>query len=172
MYKAYLEYINNLEKTFLFDGWLQLRHESDTKKWDDINYYWIWNGAFYKYYENINKSDIPIAQDAFGDQFFIRDGKMIKLYSEDGEIENINLSFNEWIKKCLINPEARLNIDLKYKLVEWELLLAYPPFCTEEWSNAKITIVPYKEVIDFHIDFYNQIKQIPNKSKIQIKVID
>jgi hypothetical protein len=43
---------------------------------------------------------------------------MIKLYSEDGEIENINLSFNEWIKKCLINPEARLNIDLKYKLVE------------------------------------------------------
>ncbi len=53
----------------------------------------IWKGEakLYGIYSNVLEEDIPIAQDAFGDQFLYRNGSIIKLYGETGDLEDLNL---------------------------------------------------------------------------------
>ena len=74
---------------YLYNGGLQIRsHEAEDNFYNIDTFV---NGEFslHKLYPDIKVTDIPIAQDCFGDQLLIRDEKVIKLYAESGEIEDI-----------------------------------------------------------------------------------
>ena len=110
------------------------------------------------------------AQDGFGDQFFLRNNKVWKLYCETDKVESLNHGFSEWILEVNRNPEKKLGINLKWKIAPGKLLLAYSPFCTKDASKSKISQIDLDEVIDFHVEFASKMKNLKDGQKIKIKI--
>ena len=141
----------------LYSGGLQIRSEGAEEQILNINTFTSGDFALYELYSSIEPDDYPIAQDCFGDQFFIRKNKVIKLMAETGDIEEYNYSWEEFLNWVDKNPEDTLDIPENLDLKKGQLLFAYPPFCTEEGSNATIKPINGMEVIKFHADLATQI---------------
>ena len=160
------KFINSLSDLYMYNGGLQFRNIENIIK--------LMRGqkAFYMHYNEILKTDIPFAQDYFGDQFFLRGNDVIKLYAETGDIEEYELDINSWFAKVEQNPEEVLNIDLEWSIEKGKLFLAYPPFCFKESSNAKISKISEDEVIDFHIDLHKKVKGIGDGETLKIELVE
>jgi hypothetical protein len=156
-----LKFLKKLDSFFMFNGGLQFFST------DKIIKYWTGKSAFHKHYDEIRPTDVPFAQDYFGDQFLLREKGVIKLYAETGEIEKLNLTISDWYKDVCADPENKLNISFQYSVAKGELLFAYPPFCFKEGAPAKIKAVPEPELIQIHFDLYKKIKNLKDGEKIR-----
>lgn len=142
----------------LYSGGLQIRSHGAQERLLDINTFLDGELAFHKLYQEVRVGDFPIAQDCFGDQFFIRDDLVVKLDAETGDIEEFNCTWEQFLAWIAEDPIERLNIPEDLELKVGQLLFAYPPFCTVEGSNASIKAVDGVELINFHADFAKQIR--------------
>ena len=55
------------------------------------------------------ESDIPFAQDCFGDQFLIRDGRVVRLWSETGQVDPMEMTFHEFFSNAENDPMTFLS---------------------------------------------------------------
>src|SRR5690606_14715094 len=127
--------------------------------------------AFWKYYPDILDVDIPFAQDCMGDQFLFRGNRIIKLYTETGQIESYNYDFAQFleaIEKDPVNflgmyPLIQLEMDEK-SLEPGQLLQAFPPLSLQS-SAMDLTIkpVPIFEQLQYLRDFYRKNKREENE---------
>lgn len=145
---------------YLYSGGLQIRSEEASDPFYKITTFSGGELALHKLYSNVLATDIPIAQDCFGDQFLIRDDKVIKLYAESDDIEEYNCDWESFLKWIDDDPIDRLDLPEDLQLEKGKLLFAYPPFCTKEGENASIKPIDGKELILFHADFARQINNI------------
>jgi len=141
----------------LYSGGLQVRSNEANDPLLNIKTFVEGELAFHNLYPLIEKDDFPIAQDCFGDQFFIRDGLVIKLMAETGDINELNCTWDQFLKWVSEDPFERLDLSKDTNLEPGKLLFAYPPFCTEEGANAEIKVIDGIELIRFHADFAKQI---------------
>ena len=95
----------------------------------------------YKVYPALNPLDIPFAQDCLGDQYFIRLGTVWNLMSETGDIEDLELEFDEFIAECFRDPVAFLSLEPLVSFMDeggslkpGYLLKVDPPFIQESES--------------------------------------
>lgn len=175
--KNFYEKVNGL---IAFDGGLHIRGLVDTPDWHSLEYYWTGKGAFFCIYDEIKETDIPFAQDCLGDQFFIRGIRVFKLSTETGEIEDLEISFNEFIEKSIEDPVEFLMLQplLQFQsgnglLIPGQLLSAYPPFCTKESENGvDLKNIPVNDRLAFLAQFYNQIKNIEDNDSINIEIVN
>lgn len=157
---------------FLYSGGLQVRGIKSKHIQLSLHRYWHGDLALHRMYPKLNSTDIPFAQDCFGDQFFERNGIVFQLFAETGEIESIDMTPEEFLSWSSINPIEHLNLPSDLNLSDGKLLLAYPPFCTEEGNKPSISEINNDEVINFHAEFSKQISQIKNGDKIRIVIKD
>ena len=134
-----------------------------------------WNGvhSFSSLYSAVQSTDIPFAQDQVGDQYLIRNRKIIRLDAETGDIFKFSSSLDEFFNGIDLNIEDYLNVNLLKKLEPGQLLHAYPPFCVGE-ANKGVSLKPCsaESVILFLAEFAKQIKDIPDGGKIIIKLTE
>ena len=130
----------------------------------------MWDGtrAFHRRYAAINPSDVPFAEDAFGDQWLLRSGHVIRLSSETGDLAEPGLSFWEFlgsverdpIETLLLAPLMRFQVD-GGRLEPGQLLNAYPPFCTQEAAaGVHLKAVPAWEQLEFLAHMESVIEQL------------
>lgn len=160
-----------------YSGGVHIRGCVETPEWHSLRNYWIGNNAFYKTYDKIKKSDIPFAQDCYGNQFLYRKGSISKLYTETGDIEEIATSFNDFINEIIEEPDDYLWLyDFNNFLNEGgeikpgQLVSVYPPFCSEKSSSLSLTPISLEERLSFLANLYIQINNLPNGSKIKFTV--
>ncbi|HZO85002.1 MAG TPA: hypothetical protein VFC26_07305, partial [Verrucomicrobiae bacterium] len=165
--------LSQINGFILHDGALHVRGASLAPEWHSLRAAWRGKGSFTTLYPNVKPSDIPFAQDQFGDQFLIREGKILRLFAETGEIEPLAESLEDFLFRVEDDIETFLTVGFRDKLQPGELLLAYPPFCFQEsGANASLKPVPAGEVISFHADLARQIRDVPDGGQVQIKPID
>ena len=162
----------NVHGQYLYSGGLQVRGALSNDSQLSLHRYWHGEMAFHNMYRSVLDSDVPIAQDCFGDQYLDREGIVYFLSAETGDTEKLNMSPDEFIQWAAKDPIENLNLPEELNLEQGFLLHAYPPFCTKEGSNASVKAVPNDEVILFHADFANQIVEVEEGGQIEVKLVD
>ncbi|WP_235299725.1 hypothetical protein [Portibacter marinus] len=128
-------------------------------------------------YEDITMEDIPIAQDAFGDQYIYRNGSIYRLNLESGELENLNATLTQFLENIEMNGIEYLSLqqifelrELGVKLGLCEMMNVYPPFILSCEGKRSYKPIPSQEQIAFLKDFYNQIKNVKDGTVITIEL--
>lgn len=157
----------------LHEGALHVRGASLTPEWHSLRLAWRGEKAFFVLYDDVSSSDIPFAQDQVGDQFLLREGAVLRLAAETGEIEKVANSLQEFLDRSIEDIEKFLHVGLGHKMEPGQLLHAYPPFVFKE-SAASVSFepLPASEVILFHADLAKQIRDIPDGDEVEFRVVD
>lgn len=157
----------------LLEGALHVRGASLTPEWHSLRAAWKGANAFHTLYESVQPTDIPFAQDHVGDQFLLRDGHVVRLSAETGEIESLAGSLEDFFGRSSNDIEGFLNIGLERIMQPGQLFMAYPPFVFRE-SGADVSLkpLPASDVILFHADLARQIRDIPDGGQVEFKITD
>ncbi|WP_133645101.1 hypothetical protein [Zeaxanthinibacter enoshimensis] len=172
------DFFGQVNGIIAFNGGLHIRGCVNAPDWHSIKYYWTGEGALHKKYEELDEQDIPFGQDCLGDQFLLRNLTVHQLSGETGDLENLGLTFEQFISNAIEDPMNFLSLQPLQQflnqgghLTPGESLSVYPPFCTKESANGvSIKNVPTKERIDFLANFYQQLKDLGEGQQIQIKI--
>jgi len=156
----------------LHEGALHVRGASLTPEWHSLRAAWLGPNAFHRLYEKVKTSDIPFAQDQMGDQFLIRQGVILRLSGETGEIELLADSLDDFFAKVQNDIETFLTVGLSHRMQPGQLLHAFPPFCVRDPIPASLRAMDAAEVIRFHADLARQIRDIPDGGQIEFKPVD
>jgi len=154
----------------LHHGALHVRGASRTPDWHSLRSAWQGPCAIYRLYESVAVTDVPFAQDQLGDQLLLRDGRVIRLAAETGDLEPIAESLVDFFRHVGEDIEGFLNVGLHFTMQPGQLLLAAPPFVLAE-SGVAVSLKPIcaDEVIRFHADFARQIRDVPDGEKVVMK---
>jgi hypothetical protein len=146
--------------------------------WHSLRYVWLGDFALHRFFPSVNASDIPLAQDCFGDQFLLRDKDVVRLSGETGEIEELRMGWNEFLRRVDSEPLEFLQLQYLYRfrkeggvLLPGQLLSVYPPFVSADDGDRSIRAIPALERISWLADFSRQIANVPDGAQIKIKVV-
>ncbi|NLS94680.1 MAG: SMI1/KNR4 family protein [Planctomycetaceae bacterium] len=157
----------------ILQGALHVRGVCSEPEWHSLRHAWHGDKAFHKLYDAVTPDDIPFAQDCVGDQFLLRDGHVVRLLAETGEIEGVAVDLQEFFAKVDENPVDFPSSAPDHPLQPGQLLHAYPPFCVKASASAySLKACPAHKVILFHADFARQIAHVPEGGQIEIEVTD
>ena len=147
-----------------FHGGLHVRGACREPHWHSLREAWHGSSAYRFTYPTIDRDDIPFAQDCVGDQFFLRDDRVVRLYAETGEVVALGLDLRGFFSAVERNPIEFLGLQPLMRLQTeggtlepGQLLSVYPPFCTHEAvSGVSVRAVPAQERLSFLADFYRK----------------
>jgi len=166
--RAVLEESNGF---ILLHGALHVRGACAEPEWHSLRHAWRGAMAFHELYDTVTPDDIPFAQDCAGDQFLLRNGHVVRLLAETGEVESVAIDLQDFFAKVEEDPEEFLNSAPEHPLQPGQLLHAYPPFCMRSGGPGySLRPCSAREVIMFHADFAKQIAKVPDGGEIKIKV--
>jgi len=173
---SYQSLLNSINGFVAWNGGLHIRGLCNSPGWHSLWQVWKGPQAFHTLYENVKFTDIPFAQDALGDQYLIRDNQIFHLAAETGDLELKAEGFKQFLENVSKNPmEYLLLHPLQQFLKEGkdlapgELIMAYPPFCTQESAEGvSLKTVPAQELILFHADFARKLPKDGQKVRVEI----
>jgi hypothetical protein len=177
------EYCFFLQQTngcVLFNGGLYIRGAVESPEWHSLRNVWHGGLKLSRLFPAVEDSDVPFAQDCFGDQFLLRSGLVHRLHAEFGEVESLRMGFENFIDRAHENPIEFLSLQPLHgflsdggELKLGQLLNVNPPFVIRESANGvSLRAIPMVEQISFLADFSGQIADVPNGGRIEIKVIN
>jgi hypothetical protein len=149
-----------------FDGGMHIRGACHQPQWHSLRRAWRGEGAVHRLYASVEAADIPFAQDAVGDQWLLRDQRVVALHAETGELDDLDQDLDEFFAAVERDPVETLGLQplMQYRadgqtLAPGELLSVYPPFCTEQAADGvDLRAVPALERLNFLADFARQLQ--------------
>ena len=161
-------------------GGLHVRGVCETPAWHSIQHVWSGASALNKLYTTVGAKDVPFAQDCVGDQYLLRDGHVVRLLAETGELEDLRVGLFDFLKRATADPDDTLDLsplqqfeDTGERLQPGQLLHAYPPFCTaESEQGVSLRAIPALELIEWHADLARQIAGLDEGDAIRIDATD
>jgi hypothetical protein len=165
-HRAFLEETNGV---IAFAGGLHVRGICDSPEWHSLQAAWEGPEAYFRFYPEITADDVPFSQDAFGDQFLLRDGWVIRLSTEDAEISETGLRFDEFMAAACEDPVEFLALHLleEYRrdggtLEPGTLLGVTPPVCSEEaLHGVSLTKLSARDRFVYLANLAHMIRQLP-----------
>ncbi len=124
--------------------------------------------AFASLYDDVRRSDVPFAEDMLGDQFLLREGRVMRLVAETGVVEGKAESLRKFFEGVEEDIAGYLNLSLDQLIEPGMLLFAYPPFCLDTKDGYQLKACPSDQVIAFHADFARQIRSVGDCESVQI----
>lgn len=164
----------------LFGGALHVRGAVREPAWHALRAAWHGPDALATLYPAVAAADVPFAQDCVGDQFLLRDGAVVRLSAETGDVEPLGVSLFDFLQRACADPGEYLgahplmqHLEDGGELHPGMLLHAYPPFCTRQAAEG-VTLrpVPALELIRYHADLARQIAQVPDGGSFEMRVVD
>jgi len=143
-------------------GGLHIRGACEEPAWHSLARVWTGPRALHERYAAVRPGDVPFAQDAVGDQWLLRDERVIRLLAETGDVEDLGQSFGEFLRAPV--DTLRLQPLLQFNsqggtLSPGQLLSVYPPFCTEEAAGGvSLAAVPAEDRLAFLADFARALR--------------
>ena len=159
------------------EGGLHVRGACINPDWHSLRSAWEGEFALHTLYPALKKEDVPFAEDCFDDQFLIRDGLIVHLNGETGELEETPQTWSEFLSFVEDDPTSFLQLsylrsflDTGGALKPGELLSVYPPFVFVQSTDPSLRPCPALELRSFLADFAKQISQVPDGQKVRITV--
>ncbi len=169
------EFYREYNGLVICNGGLQFKGCINDPKWISLEDIWTGLSNLHSIYDEVLESDIPFAQDCFGDQYLWRDKQVIRLSSESGDIENLDLTFNQFLDEVIKNPTEFLALEsfnqlyeMDIKLQDGQLMNVYPPFMFKCDGDRSFKPVPSEEQISFLKSIYTQTKDLPEGQSFKI----
>lgn len=156
----------------LFSGGLHVRGTCHTPEWHSLSRVWRGDDALSELYDSVEPTDVPFAQDCMGDQFLLREGRVIQLVAEEDTPHDLNLSLDEFFGECIANPENFLSFSFQRPLQPGEVFFAYPPFVMKSDTPASLRPVPTLQALHVHASIAKQLRDLPEGAEIRIKAVD
>lgn len=155
-----------------FSGGFHIRGCVLNHQWHSLGNVWFGKCKLSDLFDSLTTKDIPVAQDCFGDQYLIRENKVIKLLAESNDIEFLEKDFFEFLELVKADPIGFLNIENidQFDLKPGQLLSVLPPFCIKSESDISIKPIDFEERILFLSNLSQQIKNFPDGTNIEIKI--
>ncbi len=161
-----------------FGGALHVRGACQSPEWHSLHYVWESTDAFYRHYRTVKQTDVPFAQSALGDQYFIRDNDVYRLDTECDEIESLDMDLKTFLKEVQSDPIAFLNLEPLEEfwgdggeLEPGQLLSVMPPFVVSQPDTKySYRAVSALDRLRFLADFAKQIRDLPDGATITIKL--
>jgi hypothetical protein len=161
-----------------WQGGLHVRGACREPAWHSLRAAWEGPLAFHVLYDEVEPGDVPFAEDALGDQFLLRDGAVLHLWAETGEIEPAAPDLESWLAALLADPRHTLALEplLAYleagrALAPGQLLSAYPPFCvTQSAQGVDLKAQDWLERRMFLAEIARQIRGLPEGAEVRLKV--
>jgi hypothetical protein len=174
-YRGFLKAVNGC---VLFSGGLHIRGASADPEWHSLRRVWKGEDALSGFCPAVERADIPFAQDVLGDQFLLRDERLVRLDGETGDIAELEIGWREFLSAAQRNPQEFLSLN---RLAQFhrqggivrpgQLLSVYPPLCTEESANGvSVRTTPALERIRFLANFAAQIRDVAEGGKVRVVV--
>lgn len=140
--------------------------------WHSLRAAWRGPHAFHLLYPDILETDVPFAQDQVGDQFLLRGKEVFQLDAETGAVSRFEADLQSFLSGIAGDIAEYLNVGLYHQLQPGFLLHAHPPFCVaESGQGISLRPVPAEELILFHADLANQIREVPDGGKVKFTII-
>lgn len=163
-----------------FHGGLHVRGACLAPAWHSLRDACEGAAAFHRLYPAVRPDDIPFAEDCMGDQFLLREGGLLKLAAETGDVEELGMALGGFFDAVATDPIEVLALQplLQFQMdggsVEpGQLLAAYPPFCTKEAANGvSLAAIATEERRHLLAVFAAQLREVPEGGEIIIRIED
>ncbi len=163
-----------------FHGGLHVRGACREPAWHSLRDAWVGARAFHGLYPAIRPVDIPFAEDCMGGQFLLRDGRVVRLSAETGELEALDLGLAGFLQAVQDDPIGFLSLQpfLQIRLdggelEQGQLLIAAPPFCTKEAAKGvRLAVISSDEARRFLAHLAAHIRDVADGESIVFRVVE
>ena len=125
-------------------GGLHVRGACRGPAWHSLRHACHGDDALHHLFAEVQPSDVPFAEDAFGDQFLLRERAVVRLHGELGEISDAADSLEAFFAALATDPERVLDYQslLTFRqsggeLQPGQLLAAFPPFVLQADGSTR-----------------------------------
>jgi hypothetical protein len=125
-------------------GGLHVRGACRDPAWHSLRHAWDGADALHHLFAEVQPSDVPFAEDAFGDQFLLREHVVVRLRGELGEISDAADSLEAFFTALATDPERVLDYrplltfrESGGELQPGQLLAAFPPFVLQADGSTR-----------------------------------
>ena len=161
-------------------GGLHVRGACREPAWHSLRQAWEGPDALHALFDEVRQSDVPFAEDAFGDQLLVRDGGVIRLSGELGEMEDVTESLEAFFARLHADAEQLLDyeplMDLRRRggeLRPGQLLAVYPPFVlSADGATRDIRPIDALDRRRFLADLARQLHGLPDGAEVRFKEAD
>jgi hypothetical protein len=160
------------------DSSLHVRGACHEPLWHSLRYAWDGPHSLHELYPSVEATDIPIAEDCFGDQYLLRDSRVLHLSGESGDVEVLRVGWEEVIALAKTNVADFLGVHELQRfhreggiLAPGQSLSVYPPFIAKSETPRFLRAVSSLEHISWLADFARQIRTIPDGTSVKIRVV-
>lgn len=125
-------------------GGFHVRGACRAPAWHSLRHAWHGADALHHLFPEVEPSDVPFAEDAFGDQFLLREGAVVQLHGELGELSDAAESLEAFFTALAAGAEQVLDYQplLTFRqaggeLQPGQLLAAFPPFVLQADGSSR-----------------------------------
>jgi hypothetical protein len=149
--------------------------------WHSLRRAWRGTDALCRLYPTVRPSDVPFGEDCVGDQFLLRDGQVLRLEAETGEVYPIAPSLAEFFRAAAREPVDFLQAHALEQfreggeeLLPGQCLHADPPLCTVEAAADGVTLraMSAGELLLVHAELAGVLAEVPDGGRGQVSVED
>jgi hypothetical protein len=174
-HRALLEQVNGF---VAYSGGLHIRGAVREPAWHSLRTAWEGRQALSVLYPAVRSMDVPFAQDAFGDQFLLRDHVVCRLAGETGDVKSLGVDLAVFLEDAAADPQNYLNLSPLERfraeggrLLPGQLLSVYPPFVMKE-SAAGVSLhaIPAADRVAFLASLARQLRHVPEGESVEFKI--
>ena len=155
-------------------GGFHLRGVCHKPKWHSLEEVFVGEHALFDLFEFVEEDDIPFAEDCMGDQFLLREGQVIRLYAESGDMEELGLTLEEFMDKVKNAPSDVLDLEVMElvtesdaKLHPGEVMVAHPPFVMEESEEGvQLEAMPCLQALMYYSQLSFNIQSVAKENQV------
>lgn len=163
-----------------YGGGLHVRGLCDEPFWHSLDRYRAGEMALRALFPNVQHDDIPFAQDYLGNQFLLRDQAVWRLRADTGEASLIETDLPSFFGRAREDAVGYLSLELLARhhaengpLEPGELVHAMPPpVLKPDDSEISLRAVPVANAVSFLAAFSKQIRDIPDGTQVNLKLVD
>ena len=169
------ELLREMNGCGLFAGGLHIRGLCKEPAWHALQRVWEGEHALHRTYPALRTDDIPFAQDCVGDQFLLREGKVIRLQAEAGTLEETGQDLRQFLDAAQADPVNVLRLQPLVSLFKaggelkpGELISVYPPYVVQHEGEYDFRAVPALERLAFLADMAAKLRDLPDGESFQV----
>jgi hypothetical protein len=175
----YRELLENVNGLIAFAGGLHIRGGCSAPDWHSLRHAWRGPEALHTKFRAVRPADLPFGQDAFGDQFFLRDAQVCRLTAESGEVEPLGADLLTFLEEACRDPIEYLSLMALERfraeggeLRPGQLLNVYPPFVVQSEGLPSLRAIAAADRLGFLAHLAAQIADLPDGAQVELKIVE
>jgi hypothetical protein len=161
-----------------YRGGMHVRGACAQPAWHSLRAAWRGPASFAARYPSVLASDVPFAQDPLGNQFLLRDGLVVRLYTEVGQLQPLGIDLDGFCERVLADPIGTVGLQplMQFegedeRLLPGQLLSAFPPVCSEEArEGVLLRAVPIADRLTDLASLAAQLAGVPEGGQVKFRL--